>query len=116
MGNFVIATAILFVLNKWAVLPLTRVLIARRASKVAVAVASDGERPISSAVRPTEDSIRVFNQCYLLASLIVMISAGAIAGLLGFRFIGFSLSRRGWPGILAFCATSFLFASLRAPI
>lgn len=112
MRNFLIPTLILWVLNSLVVAPLARVLLGRRVRNLAL-VQSDGTSLTQSPSADAETLATHARQSYLLASLTVMTLAGTMAGLLGFQFIGLSFSRRGWPGMLAFCATSFIFAGIR---
>lgn len=114
MVNFIIATAVFNLLNSWAVLPLSRRLLAGRLRECAST--SD---PVGCSASPSFDSeqrTRLANQSFLYASLTVMIFAGMLAGLLSFPVIGFPLSRRGWPGMLALCASSLIFARLRGAL
>lgn len=50
---------------------------------------------------------------YILADVLVLGTAGCIGGLLGYRFFGISFEAKGWPGMIAFIAASFLGVGLR---
>src|SRR5579859_5550532 len=102
MGNFVIATAILWGLDILCLTPLGRYFLHRKLRQPAYAnLATNGP------LQGTDPVLgRLVGQAYILADILVLSAAGAIAGLLGYWFIGVTLKARAWPGMLAFIVSS----------
>ena len=93
MGSFVVASAILWALEKLIVLPLTMFMLRRRLAGLA-----------------QPEAQRMATRAYMITDTVVLATAGLIAGIAGFRFIGITFSKKGWPGMLAFIGCSFLGA------
>jgi hypothetical protein len=107
VANIFIATIILWVISALFVVPLANYFVARKLQEPAFAHLSGDELDASQA----EELKRLATKYYILADVFVLGIAGVIGGLLGYRFIGISLEARGWPGIVAFIAASFVGSS-----
>ena len=71
------------------------------------------ERKAAIRAAQQEELNSLTTKYYILADVIVLGIAGMIGGLIGYQFIGISFQAKGWPGILAFMATSLIGSSLR---
>lgn len=101
MGNIFVATAGLWILELLFVTPLAAFLSRRSTARPAVA-------GTGSVVAPAP----IDTASYVLASVLVLGSAGLLLGLAGYWFVGFSMKAKGWPGILAFIGLSLLGCQL----
>lgn len=108
MEGILIGTAVLWLLTAVLVAPLTNWSVKRRMALAAVGEASLDDLP------PDEKAHweGLATRHYILWDVVVLTLAGLVGGLLGFWFVGVSLNAKGWPGMIAFIATSFLTSAL----
>jgi len=110
MPNIFLGTLILYALNLVFVRPLAGFFLRRRArlrmAELAGAAPEEVQREVNT----------MATIAFILADVLVLSIGGSIAGLTGHPFIGITWSAKAWPGMLAFIATSFLFASLVHPV
>jgi hypothetical protein len=107
MGNFLIATAILWGLNTIFVQPLTQLMVRWKLNKPAYAhLLEMGPEGAQAEVR------RLATRIFILVDVPVMFLAGALAGLAGYPLIGIARNAKAWPGMLTLIVASFYFASL----
>jgi hypothetical protein len=109
MEGIILGTVVLWVLSAVLVVPLANLGVARRMA--AAGVASRPFAELSDAEKA--EWRRVATQQYILWDTLVLGVAGLIGGLLGYYFIGISTQAKGWPGMLAFIAASFLGLGMR---
>ena len=109
MEGILIGTAILWALTAVLVVPLTSLCLGRKMAAAGVVAASLETLPDEEKARWR----RVATNYYVLWDVIVLGTAGLIGGLLGYYFIGVSLEAKGWPGMVAFIAASFLGLAAR---
>lgn len=107
MENILIGTAILWGLSALLVIPLANFLFERKRGELACAAGAEARGS------EAEDLAGLATQCFILADVLVLGTAGLVAGLLGYWFFGVSFNARGWPGIVAFAAASLLGVHLR---
>ncbi len=100
MQNMLFATAALWILELLFVCPLAALFSRRSASH---AVLAGGAASVAGPARTGID-----NGSYILASVLVLGSAGLLLGLAGYWFVGFSMKAKAWPGMLAFIGLSLL--------
>ncbi len=109
MEGIFFGTMVLWVVQALLVVPLTKFAVARKMAEAGVA-----SRPVEGF---SEDEKTVWKnvatQQYILWDTIVLGVVGLIGGLLGFYFIGISLEAKGWPGMIAFIASSFFGLAIR---
>jgi hypothetical protein len=104
MRNVLIATAILWGLNALLIVPISSLLLKRR-------LVADGLGHLLSGELTTHDQERLKGlgtKYYIITDLTVLGTAGFIGGLLGYYFIGVAFAAKGWPGMIAFIAASFV--------
>jgi hypothetical protein len=99
MENVLFATAALWIMELLLVCPLAALFSRRRALQPVVA---DGIAAAPEATTTTDTG------SYVLASVLVLGTAGLLLGLAGYWFVGFSLKAKAWPGMLAFIGLSLL--------
>lgn len=104
MPGIIVGTLILVILERVLVLPITNLVLSRRMVAEGLQPAGFGQMPVE--VQEAWKG-RATNY-YILVDVIVLSIAGLIGGTLGFWFIGFSTQLKGWPGMIAFIACSFL--------
>jgi ABC-type long-subunit fatty acid transport system fused permease/ATPase subunit len=104
MEGIFIGTLILWGLTAILVKPLTIYCVSRRMAAEGVTATA----PEEQTVEVKQYWSRVATQYYILWDVVVLGIAGFIGGLLGFWFIGISLEAKGWPGMIAFIAASFM--------
>jgi hypothetical protein len=108
LEGLLIGTGILWVLNAVAVVPITGHLVRQKLLQPAYS-GIDGE---TAANQPELASLA--GRTYMMVDTIVLGTAGLLMGLfLGWFFLGFCGNLKGWPGLLAFMAMSFIGASVR---
>jgi len=95
MTTFLIASVILTALEMLVVSPLAVARLRRR-------IAMEGTPADSSA------GLKLANRVYIQTDVAVLAIAGLVAGLFGHWFIGITLRKRGWPGMLCFMISSFV--------
>ncbi len=98
MENVLFATAALWILDLLFVNPLAAFFSRRKAPRLA---GIDG-------VAIPEAGAGTDAGNYILASVLVLGSAGLLLGLAGYWFVGFSMRAKAWPGMLAFIGLSLL--------
>jgi hypothetical protein len=103
MGNVLFASAALWVLELLFVNPLAAFFSRRKATQLA---------RIDGAAIPVPGGAGTDTGNYILASVLVLGSAGLLLGLAGYWFIGFSTRAKAWPGMLAFIGLSLLGCQL----
>jgi len=101
--NIAIPTGILWFLNGVVITPIAEWLTSRK-----LALANVPENIEGMAEETREELKKTFTAYYILMDVLVLGIAGLIGGLLGYYFLGFSLSVRDWPGMIVFIAASFL--------
>ena len=105
--GLLIGTGILIALKLLLVSPITTFLVSRALVARAARDSLDPEEVANDAA--IVDSY--VTPYYILVDTLVLGIAGFLMGrFLGWYFIGFSTSARGWPGILAFIISSYLGA------
>lgn len=107
--NIIIGTAILWGLTALFVVPLADYWLKRTLQEPAYAHL----RGTELAERDQATSKSLATKYYILADVLVLGVAGFIGGLLGYWFFGISFETKGWPGMVAFIAASFLGLGLR---
>ena len=100
MENVLFATAALWILELILVSPLAAFFSRRQASRT---VMIEGGGALAAPPNVTTDT-----GSYILASVLVLGSAGLLLGLAGYWFVGFSMRAKAWPGMLAFIGLSLL--------
>lgn len=63
-----------------------------------------------------EDKMRfekVLTKKFILVDIAILGALGFVAGLLGYWFIGISLNKKGWPGMIAFILASFIGSAIK---
>lgn len=106
MMGIVIGTAILWILSAAFVTPLATYFLKRKLQQPAYAHLQ-GE---SVSEADQSQLQRLATRTCILADVLVLGTAGIIAGLLGFWFVGISFNAKGWPGMLAFIIPSVLLS------
>ncbi len=109
MHGILIGTAILWVLNLAIVSPLATGALRRR-------MVREGVDPDSDLALSEEEQAYwsgVATKQYILHDVLVLGTAGLIGGLLGYYFVGLTLDAKGWPGMIAFIASSFIGVGIR---
>ncbi len=109
MEGILIGTLILWGLTAICVIPLTNYSVSRRMAAEGIAVASLAEMSPEAKLQWT----KVATQYYILWDIVVLGVAGFVGGLLGFWFIGVAFETKGWPGMVAFIAASFMGIALK---
>ena len=102
MEGIIIGTLTLWGVTALLVVPLTNLSLARSMASAGVD---------ASAELPEEQKTyweQVAGRHFVLWHIVVLAMAGLVGGLLGYFFIGFATSTKGWPGMIAFIAMSFL--------
>lgn len=109
MEGILIGTAVLWILSAVLVVPLTNYSVSRRMAAEGVTATMLDQLPEDRKIHFKKAAISY----YVLWDVVVLGIAGFIGGLLGFWFIGMSFEAKGWPGMIAFIASSFLGLSTR---
>jgi hypothetical protein len=108
--GFIIGMAILWGLTLIVINPLVNYIVDNKMREEGVFVDEFGALP------PDEQKYweKYAGRTYIMVDMLVLGVAGFLMGyILGLWLIGISFSAKGWPGMLAFIALSFLGASLR---
>jgi hypothetical protein len=106
MGNFLIATAILWGLNAIFVQPLTQQMLRWKLNNPKYAHLMEMAPETAQA-----EVRRLATKIFILVDVLVMFVAGALAGLAGYPLIGITRNAKAWPGMLTLIVASFYFAS-----
>lgn len=109
MQNIIIGTAILWGLNALFVIPISNFFLRRKLEEPSYARLQGTE--LTEHDQATLNGLAT--KYYILADLLVLGTAGFIGGLLGYYFIGISFETKGWPGMIAFVAASFIGLGFR---
>ncbi len=115
MVGWVIGTGTLWVLNAILVAPLASA-IARKSLLKQGLPFSFNEETMKELDEETKSRVhRIVTRSYILVDILILGGVGFLAGVLfGVYFIGFSLKREGWPGMMMFILSSLLGATLHA--